>query len=100
MTTPLPPYGPAMRRLHYLLSLSDVADRLQWATDLLGRPVSSLRQLTGQDVEWLIAWLVLEESTPRLCRATLGGRHCLHSWPGHPLLCTDIDGTEWLAREI
>lgn len=97
----LPPRGPLIRQMFYLLKRADVDDWQQWATDLLGRTILGHNVLTTQDTKDLIDELVLNVGEPRACRAfSTDDLPCIHRWPGHPLFCTDIDGTEWLAKEI
>lgn len=99
--TMLPPRAPLIRQMFYLLRRADIDDWEQWATDLLGSPITDHRTLTSQDTKNLIDELVLNVGEPRACRAySSNDLACMHKWPGHPLFCTDTDGTEWLAREI
>jgi hypothetical protein len=97
---PLPPRWALMYRLRCLVMEAGITDRWKWASDLVQRPITSFRQLTSEEIEWLIAWLVIEGSEAKPCRSACRGRYCIHNWPGHPLMCTDVFGNEWLAREI
>lgn len=97
----LPPRWPLIRQLFYLLRRADIADWQQWATDLLGRPITSHHVLTKQDAQDLIDELVLNAGESRACRSLSPDElPCIYNWPGHPLWCTDETGREWLAREI
>lgn len=97
---PLPPRWALMYRLRCLVTEAGIPDRYRWARNLIQRPITSFRQLSSEEIEWLIAWLVIEGKEPKPCRAQYSERYCIHNWPSHPLMCTDILGNEWLAREI
>lgn len=98
----LPPRWPLIRRFLYLARLAGVDDWRQWSTDLLGKPVTSHWVLTKQDAQDLIDELVLNGDETRACRSLNpdNDASCIHDWPGHPLLCCDEWGHEWLAREV
>jgi hypothetical protein len=98
-----PPRSVLMRHLFWLLGKTDVGDRHIWARQALnnGNPVTSFKLLTTEELHTLIDKLVLLTGIARACRS-LGSdeQACIHEWPGHPLWCCDVDGTEWIAKEI
>jgi hypothetical protein len=75
--------------------------RHQWASDLLGIKVVTFASLDNDKLDTLIGELSETSGVPQYCRS-IGpdGQQCICAWPGHPVWCSDINGLEWMAREI